>query len=95
MTDPGAAYPMVSGEGILRLNPDIIIEVTATAGPEGEPGAENDWQQLATVAAVKNGQLFRLTADYAYIPGPRIGLLLRDVKRIVADYARRPPAGGR
>jgi iron complex transport system substrate-binding protein len=94
MTDTGAAYPMVSGEGILRLNPDIIIEVTATAGPEGAPGAENDWRQLATVAAVKNGQLFRLTADYAYIPGPRIGLLLRDVKQIVADYARRPPAGG-
>jgi len=95
MTDAGAAYPMVSGEGILRLNPDIIIEVTATAGPEGAPGAENDWRQLATVAAVKNGQLFRLTADYAYIPGPRIGLLLRDIKRIVADYAHRQPAGGR
>jgi len=93
MANTGATYPMVSGEGILRLNPDIIIEVTAMAAPEGAASAGNDWRQLATVAAVRNGQVFRLTDDYAYIPGPRIGLLLRDVKRIVAGYARRPPEG--
>ncbi|MFA5203307.1 MAG: helical backbone metal receptor [Lentisphaeria bacterium] len=80
----GAAYPMVSGESILRLNPDLIIEIQATSTPEMAARSAADWQSLPGVAAVKNGRVHLISADYAAIPGPRLGLLLADVRRLIA-----------
>ncbi len=63
-------FATLSREAVLRLNPDIIIELA----PELNDGAEpsRHWEKLATVNAVKNNRIYVLTGDYTCIPGPRI-----------------------
>jgi hypothetical protein len=41
------------------------------------------------VPAVRNDMIFCLTGDYITIPGPRIVLMLRDVKRIMGEYYKK------
>ncbi|HAJ80224.1 MAG TPA: hypothetical protein DCO75_10695 [Fibrobacteres bacterium] len=84
-TDSVPAYPQLSTEGILSLAPDVIIDVA--------PSMENcncntlvaDWNSMDRIPAVKNKRIYCIANDYATVPGPRILLLLDDLKRIVAD----------
>jgi iron complex transport system substrate-binding protein len=84
--DSAFAYPEFTSEGIMRLNPDIIVDfMSAIAGVDGET-IKKDWGKLETVPAVKNGMVFCPGHDYLSIPGPRILLILRDLKTIIASY---------
>jgi iron complex transport system substrate-binding protein len=84
--DTAFAYPEFTSEGIMRLNPDIIVDfMAAVSGVSGET-VKKDWGKLETVPAVKNGMVFCPEHDYLSIPGPRILLILRDLKKIIAAY---------
>lgn len=61
---PGA-YPKISRETALKLDPDAII-ISDNEGNH-EPNSA-----FANSAAVKNGQVFRVNADLLSRPGPRI-----------------------
>jgi len=61
---PGA-YPNLSRETALKLDPDAII-IADTEGHHDPNSA------FANSAAVKNGQVFRINADLLSRPGPRI-----------------------
>ncbi len=61
---PGA-YPNLSRETALKLDPDAII-IADTEGNHDPNSA------FANSAAVKNGQVFRINADLLSRPGPRI-----------------------
>lgn len=67
------AFPVVTPEGILKLNPEVIIELVAEMDnlPRSQAEMREDWQQLQNVAAVQNGRLHLIAADYMTIPGPR------------------------
>lgn len=74
------AYPMLSAEAILQLNPDVIIEI---ADPESDDPqlAETlaaSWRTLETVEAVRTDRVYIIHKNYAGVPGPRIGKLARD-----------------
>ncbi|MDX9701473.1 MAG: helical backbone metal receptor [Candidatus Auribacterota bacterium] len=73
VTQSAIKYPMISDEAVLRLNPDIIIELIYSDAPQ--PVAINEimgpWKHLNQVNAVKNQQIYVMTADYIFIPGPR------------------------
>lgn len=73
-------YPMVSDEGIIHLNPDIIIELIGTDEPVPENQDEllAPWKHLSQVTAVKNKRIFVMTADYIFIPGPRFVSIAED-----------------
>ncbi len=86
VTDSSMAYLTFSSEGVIRLKPDIIIDVMANMSEFKKEELKKDWQKLTTVPAVKNDMIFCLTGDYVTIPGPRIVLLLRDIQRIVREY---------
>lgn len=77
------AYPLVSAEGILRMNPDVIIEMIpnleAIATPEAKIRAA--WDTLPGLPAAKNGRVHLLRGDYVSIPGPRVVQVLEDVAR--------------
>ncbi len=74
----------LSTEGILTLNPDIIIDVFP------EPDDHNydiekvkqQWQSLSQVNAVKNDRVYIIEEDYATIPGPRLYLLLAQIAKL-------------
>jgi len=81
---PNIKVPAVSTEGLLRLNPQIIVDIF--------PGEEvyspdltklrQQWQRLDKMDAISNKQLHIIQADYAVIPGPRIIQLAEDLARI-------------
>ncbi len=74
-------FTTLSREAVLRLNPDIIIELA----PELDDGAEpsKHWIKLAAINAVKNNRIHVLTGDYTCIPGPRFIQTLEDFSRII------------
>ena len=78
LTATSPAYPMLSPESLVHLQPDIIIEIVPGAEERGlSAGAiASDWESFDLLKAVDNGRLYILTGRYAAIPGPRFILLL-------------------
>ncbi len=78
-------FPIISNEGILWMNPDVIIDIV----PPPDKGKLDrqtilaDWQQVAEVAAVRHGRVHVLDNDFAYIPGPRFVELVERMARLL------------
>ncbi len=68
------AVPTLSRESVLRMNPDIIIEVyPSLQGKDKQVEAMlADWQSLPELTAVKDKRIYLLTDDYLVISGPRL-----------------------
>ena len=79
------AYPILSAEGILHINPDVIIDLVP--GPETKELDETEileeWKSVSDVNAIKKNRVYVLNEDYAVIPGPRFILLLEDLAHIL------------
>ncbi len=77
--------PQLSLEGLLALNPDIIIDIFPEANDHAADLAQiqQQWQQLYGLKAVQTQRVHLIEADYATIPGPRIGLLLIQLAQLI------------
>jgi len=84
-TDVGVRSPVVSPEGILRLNPDVIIDLVppGTRQSLDRKTMLADWDDLPQVAAVKNHRVFVFDEDYACVPGPRFVQLVEDLAKVL------------
>lgn len=84
-TDTTVKVPSVSAEGIIRMNPDAIIDVF----PEQKDHQSDmnqvikQWQSLRNVNAVKQQRIYIIEHDYASIPGPRIFKLLPEMAQLL------------
>ncbi len=69
----GVRYPVVSAEGILWLNPEVIVDLVPpdTLRRLGRRAILDDWKTLKGVRAVENDRVLIPDRDYAYVPGPR------------------------
>jgi iron complex transport system substrate-binding protein len=67
------------------MNPQVIIELLAAGMQAGLSPQESlrDWQQLPDVEAVRNGRVYQVDDDYAFIPGPRFILLVEEFARLI------------
>ncbi len=67
-------YPALSGEAILRLNPDVIVEFTNGLGELGltREDAIAPWRALPGLAAAEQGRIAILDGAQLTIPGPRV-----------------------
>jgi len=84
--EPGAArFPVVSSEGILHINPDVIIDIVdqQTAADLGKARILADWQQVAEVEAVRQGRVYVVDDDHASIPGPSFVELVERLARLI------------
>lgn len=77
-------FPVISSEGILKMNPEVIVDMV----PRLVPGADrekiaSDWQQLKQVGAVQHGRVYVLDDDYVSIPGPRFILFVEKLARLI------------
>ena len=81
---PNIKVPAVSTEGLLRLNPQIIVDIfpgEEVYSPDLTK-LEQQWQRLDKIDAIRNKRLHIIQADYAVIPGPRIIQLAEDLARL-------------
>jgi iron complex transport system substrate-binding protein len=83
--DEKIKFPYVSREGIISLNPDIILNRIPLSQGKGLKAADvlNEWMGLTEVRAVREGRVYVLGNDYVTIPGPRFILLLEDMKKLI------------
>jgi iron complex transport system substrate-binding protein len=83
-------YPQLSGEFILKSNPDYILlaDTICCAQSQATVAARPGWSNLA---AVKDGRVLGLNDDIASRWGPRIVILLREV----AAEMKQHPVGGK
>jgi iron complex transport system substrate-binding protein len=88
----GVRYPGLSLEGLLRLDPDVILDIVPEVEAERlDPQAiRRDWSSIDGLRAPSNGGVHLLTADYVSVPGPRIVELLGDLVDIL--HPRPEPA---
>jgi len=82
---PSLQYPSVTGEGITRMNPEIIIEIIPDLIDQGwnEEVVKREWHQLKGVDAVKNKRIYILGDDHVATPGPRFILTLEQMARVL------------
>lgn len=85
-----AEYPALSAEGILQINPEVILEFGAEASGEAAAAARTSWETLPGLAAVRNGRLYYLGGPQYTIPGPRIVETLEALERCLAPAAEAP-----
>lgn len=79
------AVPTLSREGILRLNPEVIIDIFPGADEHDRDldMVRQQWQQLNSVQAIQSERFYILEADYATKPGPRVIELLEDLAILI------------
>ncbi len=78
-------YPSVSREGILKLNPEVIIDlVPETAGQDWKNEAIlKGWRQFPEVDAVRNGRVHVFRQGFMVIPGPRFILTVEELAGVI------------
>ena len=76
-----SAFGSLSDEGMMKLNPDAIIEVSPPldSGRATREEIVQSWKRLKRISAVKSGRILILDEDYTSIPGPRFTHLLRRI----------------
>lgn len=82
--------PPLSVEGIIRLNPDVIIELVADEVVQGSRDKKTllqDWTNLPGIAAVETGRVYLFTEDFDTVPGPRFILTLEKMARTIHPEA--------
>ena len=81
--DSTISLPTISPEGILALNPDLIVEVVGQDDPIGAADRKALWNRYPQLPAVKRGRVVVLSSDYATITGPRYVELAEDLAQAV------------
>ena len=89
------AYPTVSAEGILQMDPDAVIEMAPGLAARGlSPRAvAREWAAAPGLRAAAEGRIHVLTNDYVQIPGPRFVLTLERMARVLHPEADWDGAG--
>jgi iron complex transport system substrate-binding protein len=84
------SYATITREGLLRLDPDIVIELigehgmTNTATPE----VLEQWKRLTSLKAVRDGAVAIIRGDFALRAGPRYPMLLEAFASVINDEVR-------
>ena len=69
LTSAAVAYPTLSAEGVIRLDPDVIVEFSSSAA---DPAIlRRQWNRLDALRAVQNGRVYVFTGEFLSVPGPR------------------------
>jgi len=77
--------PIISTEGILNLDPDVIIEVMAELQGMDDKikQAQKDWDSLPQLKAYQTQRIHVLNQSYIGIPGPRLTQTLDTLARLI------------
>lgn len=81
LTSRSIAYPTLSAESLMRLNPDVIIEFSSTGTDAG--ALRRQWDRLNSLRAVTNGRVYVFTGEFLSVPGPRFVRLADTIARSI------------
>jgi iron complex transport system substrate-binding protein len=81
LTSATVAYPTLSAEGVMRLNPDVIIEFSS--GGTDAAALRRQWSRLDSVRAVRNGRVYVFTGEFLSVPGPRFARFADTIARAI------------
>jgi len=83
------AFPVISGEGIIRLNPEVIIDMVPDLEEKGldEAMILKEWETVSQVDALRNGRVHVFGQDYVVVPGPRFILIVEQMARVIHPQA--------
>lgn len=91
LSDASAPYPKISVEQVLARDPEVIIDTSLT-GTEDEgrrAKARTEWEQLASLRAVRNQKIFVVTDRAFTIPGPRLATVVERLATMLHGEALR------
>lgn len=77
-------YPHISVETVVRLNPDVILDMSMM-GESGDPAVREDqlrqtWLSHRELAAVANGKVFGMASETLVTPGPRVVEAVEEIR---------------
>jgi iron complex transport system substrate-binding protein len=76
MPPSAITYPRISLETIVRLNPDVILDLSTMGEPASAEAHEarlrDPWLSRHELNAVRSGRVFGLSSDPLATPGPRV-----------------------
>ena len=80
-------YPQVNMEEVIRRNPDVIIDMghSEMVTESQKRAVKQLWKKYPFLRAVQRGAVFPISADYFVTPGPRVGLAVRDIQRMISN----------
>ncbi|RMG00640.1 MAG: ABC transporter substrate-binding protein [Planctomycetota bacterium] len=86
-----ARFPIISAEGILAMNPEVVFDLVGKVAPRSDDTTEQAnkrreallaaWRRLDQVEAVRNGRVYLVGPDVTVVPGPRFNQLLEFMAR--------------
>jgi iron complex transport system substrate-binding protein len=81
----GHPFPMLAVEGIIHLDPDVIVDLVPNRADLGrsEESLRADWRQVPGVAAVRRGRVYVFDDDFGALPGPRFILFVEKLARVL------------
>ena len=76
-------FPVVAVEGILRMNPEVIIDMAPNLRERGlDPErVVAHWQSASRADAVRNARVYVFAENYEVVPGPRFILTIEKMAR--------------
>jgi iron complex transport system substrate-binding protein len=78
------SYPRISLETIVRLNPDVILDMSIMGEAMGPPGREErlreTWLSHRELTAVTKGNVFGLASETLVTPGPRVAEAVEEIR---------------
>ncbi len=79
------AFPIISPEGICRINPEIIIDMVPESGEKrvDDRVILARWTKIGRIDAVRNGRVYLFRQDFAQIPGPRFIIILQQMAKVI------------
>jgi ABC-type Fe3+-hydroxamate transport system substrate-binding protein len=89
-----SGLPTLSVEGLLRLDPDAIVLLTASDELSEAARAQflADFAELSTLRAVKLGRVRVLNGSILYVTGPRVMAVIDQVQAALRDMGVVAPA---
>lgn len=83
--DDGIAFPEIGPEGLVRLDPDVIVEMAPELDDRQYTVQDlvDEWKTIPGLRAVEDGRVYVLHGDYVAIPGPRFVRVLEDLAHVL------------
>jgi iron complex transport system substrate-binding protein len=84
-TDESIAYPQVSAESVIELDPDVIVDLVnqVEAGDLTQEEIAGQWDQLPMVSAVREGRVHVVVGSHSLRPGPRYVQFLEKLAQLL------------